>query len=444
MVVAQNWAGLLAYDQLVDQMGKKAVFDGWSEGVPDFAPTYKYDVGTNNYDSSEKKRIPAWCDRILWRTKSDPKLIRQAAFRRHEMMTSDHRPVSALFVTSIKKIIVPHRAKMFGEMVKHLDMLENELTPDVQLSNNIVQLGPVHYMVATSHSITVENTGQVIARFRFIPKPLDQNATKPWLWVNPSFGMLVPGERSTVTFTAYVDNASAEGLNLGREDLEDTLIMHIENSKDCFISVVGDYQVAAFGSPISHLIRYIGPVRTSKPLPEDATDEHLSIPKELWQLIDAIYRRGLGDKNLFLETGVQQEMEQIREALALGTPLEDLTCSVYSLGEALVRLLESFSQSVVPSTLYRQCLETAHSFTMSKQLLSFLPPAHYNVFHYVTAFLREVLTQAAKNQLSLSQLALLFGSVLIRAPPGEFIADEAAVSKRKAQFLANFLEPEGS
>lgn len=41
-------------------------FQGLSEGPLKFAPTYKYDNGTNNYDSSEKMRIPAWTDRVIF------------------------------------------------------------------------------------------------------------------------------------------------------------------------------------------------------------------------------------------------------------------------------------------------------------------------------------------------------------------------------------------
>jgi synaptojanin len=35
-------------------------FQGYTEGPLLFAPTYKYDYGSDKYDTSEKMRIPAW------------------------------------------------------------------------------------------------------------------------------------------------------------------------------------------------------------------------------------------------------------------------------------------------------------------------------------------------------------------------------------------------
>lgn len=66
-------SSLLPHDQLHLQMRTgKAFYDGWREGHIDFLPTYKYDVGSvGMFDSSEKRRGPSWCDRILYRTRKD-------------------------------------------------------------------------------------------------------------------------------------------------------------------------------------------------------------------------------------------------------------------------------------------------------------------------------------------------------------------------------------
>jgi phosphatidylinositol-bisphosphatase len=64
---------LLPHDELRNAQKKRMAFhDGWREGPITFLPTYKYDVGSMGlFDSSEKKRAPSWCDRILYRTRRD-------------------------------------------------------------------------------------------------------------------------------------------------------------------------------------------------------------------------------------------------------------------------------------------------------------------------------------------------------------------------------------
>jgi hypothetical protein len=55
------------YEQLMhekDVVG--TIFHGFKEGKIAFPPSYKYDVGTQNFDSSQKSRIPSWTDRILF------------------------------------------------------------------------------------------------------------------------------------------------------------------------------------------------------------------------------------------------------------------------------------------------------------------------------------------------------------------------------------------
>jgi phosphatidylinositol-bisphosphatase len=56
-----------------------------------FPPTYKFDTGTDTYDTSSKRRVPAWTDRILW--KVDDTITNVAYSSVPTLMTSDHRPV---------------------------------------------------------------------------------------------------------------------------------------------------------------------------------------------------------------------------------------------------------------------------------------------------------------------------------------------------------------
>ena len=118
-IKAKNLQKLVDRDQLLLSRRKNPNFRlrDFEEGKVDFCPTYKYDVGTDNYDSSDKKRAPAWCDRILFRAggfeggRDAGGKIRLLDYGRHEVRVSDHRPVSALFAMRVKTVSQERRAQ---------------------------------------------------------------------------------------------------------------------------------------------------------------------------------------------------------------------------------------------------------------------------------------------------------------------------------------------
>uniref|UniRef100_A0A8B9F9Q0 Phosphatidylinositol 4,5-bisphosphate 5-phosphatase A n=1 Tax=Amazona collaria TaxID=241587 RepID=A0A8B9F9Q0_9PSIT len=107
-ILSQLWEK----DQLNIAKSTWPVLSGFQEGPLNFPPTFKFDVGTNKYDSSAKKRKPAWTDRILWKIKS-PSVglgtgghwpsrgvlsVSQLCYCSHmEYTVSDHKPVAAIF-----------------------------------------------------------------------------------------------------------------------------------------------------------------------------------------------------------------------------------------------------------------------------------------------------------------------------------------------------------
>jgi len=85
---------MLHNDQLTWSMANSLVLDNFVEQTICFKPTYKLDLNSDKYDSSTKKRIPAWTDRILYVPNGITCTAYDADF---SLKTSDHRPVYASF-----------------------------------------------------------------------------------------------------------------------------------------------------------------------------------------------------------------------------------------------------------------------------------------------------------------------------------------------------------
>lgn len=116
-VRGHDLASLLAYDQLLREIkfNHACRLRGFLEGLLTFPPTYKYDRRSDEYDSSEKRRPPAWCDRVLWKS-NVPSQVQQLHYRRYEVNVSDHRPISAAFTVKVKSIKHDLRQKVREEV----------------------------------------------------------------------------------------------------------------------------------------------------------------------------------------------------------------------------------------------------------------------------------------------------------------------------------------
>ncbi|KAL8639543.1 MAG: hypothetical protein Q9228_003436 [Teloschistes exilis] len=390
---------LLSHDQLHQQMRqRKAFHDGWREGPIDFLPTYKYDAGSvGMFDSSEKKRGPSWCDRILFRTRrdkqehdqkihaeeaakkrdnemkahgiddpaineeevlfdydpttdgmedeydadtnqDDPAMVTTKAgfedkihlecYTSHQrVLSSDHKPLDALFTLSYEAVDPELKAKVHQEVARELDRAENERRPAVTVivdphqedntfppDHESVNFGNVQYASKKTRNVTIANTGRVPATLGFTDRIIasDQGAgvTPTWLHIHLDRApdkerpadephdvyTLEPGDAANVELTIQVDEVDlVRALNDAKTQLEDVLVLRVHNGRDHFLPVHATWLQSSFGRSIGNLIRIPeGGVRGSQqndeggPKDSDRAGVKWSAPRELFRLTEAV------------------------------------------------------------------------------------------------------------------------------------------------------------
>jgi len=120
---------LIRYEQLNIQKRNGLVFQKFKEGPLEFDPTYKFDNGTSNYDTSEKNRTPSWTDRILFRGEG----IDLATYTSvPQICSSDHKPVLAKFYVAVSKFDHARRDAIMKELYKSESLSRREIQPSIQ------------------------------------------------------------------------------------------------------------------------------------------------------------------------------------------------------------------------------------------------------------------------------------------------------------------------
>ena len=407
----EDWPYLHQHDQLIREKAAGNTFHNFVEAPVNFAPTYKYQAGTSKYEKREdkKKRLPAWCDRIQWTGVG----VECVQYDRAELNVSDHKPVFGLYRLQAKVLVIEKRDAVKQQLVEALDHSENDAMPRVSIQPTAVQLDVVNFDRATTRQIVVANTGASMVQWAFKQRSEGEGLHKPWLTLEPQYGLIPVGESTRITVTAHVTRDTSSPLMTGEDVLEDIIIFGLDNGRDFFISVAGEYRRSAVGCSIEYLVNHPAPIRltlVSSPSPPSVASV-LSLPKEIWRLVDHLYQNGMDTPGLFFASGVQTEVEALIDALDTGGDLP-ANASIHSVAECFAYFLKNTAQPLFPvsvaddydgSNLNDFCRSTA---------LSRLSPCHYNAFIYLIAFLREVLAHREKNRINMVQLVVLFASAL--------------------------------
>lgn len=164
-----------------------------------------------------------------------------------------------------------------------------------------------------------------------IPKNAQEALLKPWFKVTPIKGAVFPGETIEVNVTISVAAEHIHDLNIGKEPLTVIIIFHIENGNDHFISLNAEWKTSFIGESLDLLCRLLKPCNSYPPEklqsltqlpvnsvfnintleqalkgvnpldiqshnstpPSEVEGQGLSLPKEVWHIIDFIYKYGV-------------------------------------------------------------------------------------------------------------------------------------------------------
>jgi len=355
--------------------------------------------------------MPAWCDRILWRkgdTKrakaSEVKLLRYDATQ--ELIMSDHKPVWATMVLTAREVDEERMMKMRKKITDDMDRKANLKIPRVEVPTEI-SFNSVHYGEKYPMEFPVKNVGKSPVQFQFV-KQANNKICKDWLNIHPIRAMVEPGKTCPVRLTVHVKHSNVQEITKCKNKLEDIIIFHVDRGADTFVTIMGNYLPSCFGSSIERLIKCRQPIRFADTLEPEKV---LALPKEIWRMVDYIYKHGMQTPQIFQHCGRPEELSEIRECLDTGKEFRDF--DPISMAESLVCFLKALDEPVFPKALAAS-LDSTHDLTeYCRQALMNIPLSHYNTFIYIISFLREVLKHSMSNGQNPDILAYVFSLALM-------------------------------
>ena len=126
-----EFSSLIQFDQFFMYQNENKVMGEMEEAPVRFSPTYKYIIGTNEYDIN--KRIPSWCDRIFYKKYSNTTPL---SYNKCLLSLSDHQPVFGIYKIQVETVNEEKRQYILSQIIKEKNMNNNYPNNNSNFGNN--------------------------------------------------------------------------------------------------------------------------------------------------------------------------------------------------------------------------------------------------------------------------------------------------------------------
>jgi len=126
---------ILIHDQFKQYQKESSLILQMDEAPIKFSPTYKYTIGSSEYDAN-KKRIPSWTDRILFKKFSETIPL---AYNKCLLSLSDHQPVYGLYRIKTEEIDKSKKQMIMTEIIKEKAQNIRGYERKTELSNGDIE-----------------------------------------------------------------------------------------------------------------------------------------------------------------------------------------------------------------------------------------------------------------------------------------------------------------
>ncbi|BFU25539.1 inositol polyphosphate 5-phosphatase, putative [Entamoeba histolytica HM-1:IMSS-B] len=333
---------LITTDQLTNSVTRSSAFGGFIEAPITFLPTYKFEKGTKNYDW---KRLPAWCDRVMFRVYQAYQLSIHK-YERLEICYSDHLPVRCIAIIKPRKINTSLLKNSWEEVLELSNYISNALVPTCELSTKKIQCGEIVPYKTIHSSIEITNTGRIPASFNII-----YISTKKGEEINPIFieTNIIKGDipiKQKINISISI-TMTAENIHLIRKIGNDFIMqIMIQDGGVFFVEIIFKISQTSFGLSPKQLLQHPDPFIISS---STTSIKKTLLPKEIVLFINALNKHK-EDPKIFTTLPTIERFELYESVFHSVDSMEELDkYNICVLSEAFVLYIQAMGGIFTPT-----------------------------------------------------------------------------------------------